>query len=88
MTFSAREMIVKRKSVRTFDGRPLSAADRKQLADYVQALTNPFGVPVDFRLLDAKQHKLSSPVIVGESAYLAAKVRRDRAVRDRLWIQL
>ena len=76
MTFSAREMIVKRKSVRTFDGRPLSAADRKQLEDYVQALTNPFGVPVDFRLLDAKQHKLSSPVIVGESAYLAAKVRR------------
>ena len=29
MTFSAREMIRQRKSVRTFDGKPLSDADSK-----------------------------------------------------------
>lgn len=76
MTFSAKDMILKRKSVRTFDGKPLSDADRKKLEDYINTLTNPFDVPVDFRLLDAKEHKLSSPVIVGENTYLAAKVRR------------
>ncbi len=31
---------------------------------------------MEFRLLDAKEHKLSSPVIVGGDTYLAAKVKR------------
>lgn len=77
MNFSAKEMIRKRKSVRTFDGRPLSDADRKNLEDYIHTLTNPFDVPVEFRLLDAKEHDLSSAVIVGENTYLAAKVKRE-----------
>lgn len=76
MTFSAKDMIRQRKSVRTFDGKPLTVDDRNKLAAYINELSNPFGVPVDFRILDAKEYKLSSPVIVGESAYLAAKVRR------------
>lgn len=63
MTFSAKNMIRQRKSVRTFDGKPLSDEDRKKLEDYINTLTNPFGVPVAFRLLDAKEHHLSSPVI-------------------------
>lgn len=77
MTFSAKDMIRQRKSVRTFDGMSLSDADRKKLEDYINTLTNPFDVPVEFRLLDAKEHNLSSPVIVGENAYLAAKVKRE-----------
>lgn len=77
MTFSAKEMIQKRKSVRTYDGRPLSTEDWNALKDYVGALENPFGVPVEFRLLDAEEHGLTSPVIIGEHAYLAAKVKRE-----------
>ena len=77
MTFSAKDMIRQRKSVRTFDGRSLSDADRKQLEDYINTLTNPFDVPVEFSLLDAKEHNLSSPVIVGENTYLTAKVKRE-----------
>ena len=77
MKFSAKNMIRQRRSVRTFDGKPLSAEDRNKLEEYLGALTNPFDVPVEFRLLDAKAHKLTSPVIVGENLYLAAKVRRE-----------
>lgn len=78
MSFSAKEMIKQRKSVRTFDGKALSEEDRKKLESYVDSLTNPFGVEVDFRLLEAKENQLSSPVIVGEHTYLAAKVKKER----------
>lgn len=69
-------LIRQRRSVRTFDGKPLSAEDRSALEAYTTSLTNPFSVPITFRLLDVKEHGLSSPVIVGADTYLAAKVRR------------
>ena len=65
-----------RKSVRTFDGKPVSAEDREKLEQYIGTITNPFGVPVRFVLLDAKEHGLSSPVLSGESLYVAGKVDR------------
>ena len=70
------DLIRQRRSVRTFDGRALSAEDRSALEAYVASLTNPFSVPICFRLLDAKAYGLSSPVIVGAESYLAAKVER------------
>ena len=76
MTYPVKEMIKKRKSVRTFDGRPLSSQHWKALEEHLGSQTNPFGVPVGFRLLDAKEYGLSSPVILGEEKYLAAKVKR------------
>lgn len=76
MSFSAKELIKKRRSVRTFDGRDLSKEDKSKLENYVNSLENPFGVNVDFRLLDAKENDLSSPVIVGANSYIAAKVKR------------
>jgi nitroreductase len=78
MTFSAKETIRKRKSVRTFTGEPLKNDDRAALEQFARSQTNPFDVPVDFRLLDAKEYGLSSPVIVGAELYLAAKVKRCR----------
>ena len=77
MLFPAKEMIQKRKSVRSFDGAPLRESDRAALVSFTQELVNPFGVPVEFRLLDVKEHGLSSPVIAGAEAYLAAKVKRE-----------
>ena len=76
MNFSAKEMIKLRKSVRTFDGKTLSDEDRKNLEKYIHSLTNPFDIPMDFRLLEAKEHDLSSPVIVGEHTYMTAKVKK------------
>lgn len=78
MSFSAKEMIQKRKSVRSYDGRGLGAKDKAALEQYIQTVSNPFDVPVEFRLLRAKEHKLSSPVIVGEKYYIAAKLSRCR----------
>ncbi len=63
-----------RKSVRTFDGTPVSAEDREKLEQYIRTIENPFGVPVRFVLLDAGTHGLSSPVLSGESLYVAGMV--------------
>ena len=63
-----------RRSVRTYDGRPLEPADREKLEQYMAGITNPFGVPVRFVLLDAEEHHLSSPVLAGETLYVAGLV--------------
>ncbi len=76
MDTSMLDLIRRRRSVRSFEDRPLTEEDKNALEAYVQAVSNPFGVPVRFRLLNAREAGLSSPVIVGEKAYLAAKVER------------
>ena len=76
MQKSVKELVRARRSVRTFDGRPLSEGDLADLTAFVEGTTNPFGVPVEFRVLDAKAHGLSSAAVVGETTYLAAKVGR------------
>ena len=70
------ELILSRKSVRTFEERPISAEDRNRLADYKETISNPFGIPVRFVLLDAKENGLSSPVLSGETMYVAGKVEK------------
>ena len=70
------ELIRSRKSVRTFEERPISAEDRDRLADYKDTISNPFGIPVRFVLLDAKENGLSSPVLSGETMYVAGKVEK------------
>lgn len=67
-------IIKTRKSVRTFDGRSLSKDDKGKLCSYIETITNPYDIPVKFVWLDPKEHGLSSPVIAGEDAYIAAKV--------------
>lgn len=76
MKISVKDIIRRRKSVRTFSGVTLRSEDRQKLEDFLRALNNPFGVPVEFRFLDAKEYVLSSPVIVGAEEYVAAKVSR------------
>ncbi|MBQ7688420.1 MAG: nitroreductase family protein [Clostridia bacterium] len=60
--------------MRSFNGSPLGEKDKHAMQAYIDAQKNPFGVPIVFRLLEAKAYGLSSPVIVGEDTYLAAKV--------------
>ncbi len=76
MIYPVKETIRKRKSVRSFDGRPVSRESYDALAAYVQQPLDPFDAPVTFRLLDAKTHDLSSPVVTGADLYMAAKVSR------------
>ena len=70
------ELIRSRRSVRTFDGRELSAAQRADLCGFMADIPNPWGIPVEFRLLDAKEYGLSSPVLNRAELYAAAKIRR------------
>ena len=73
---SIEEVIARRRSVRTYDGKPLTTEDRRALANMLDKTGNPFGVKVEFRALDAEVHGLKSPAIVGEKLYVAAKVAR------------
>lgn len=77
MNTSVKDIIRRRKSVRTFNGEALRHEDRQKLEEYLKTLENPFGVPVELRFLNAKEHSLSSPVVVGTDLYIAAKVSRE-----------
>ncbi|MCR5546552.1 MAG: nitroreductase family protein, partial [Lachnospiraceae bacterium] len=70
------ELIKSRKSVRTFDGNQISDKDRSSIEEYMKDVPNPFGIPVEFVLLDAEEHNLSSPVLAGEKLYIAGKVEK------------
>ena len=70
------ELIRTRKSVRTYDGSPLSRAHRAELEAFAANIENPFGIPVEFRFLDADAFGLSSPVLTGERLYVGAKVKK------------
>ena len=65
-----------RRSVRTFDGRPLSDEDLARLKETAAKITNPYEGPVTFTFLDATEFNLSSPVIQGEHLYVAGIVPR------------
>ena len=69
------EMAKSRRSVRTFDGKGLEQSVLDNLHEYAKTIENPFSIPVEFLFLNAKEHKLSSPVIVGEEYYISAKVK-------------
>lgn len=68
------DIVMGRKSVRTYDGRNLTPEDRKKIEEYAETITNPFDIKVDFVLMDAEEHDLSSPVLTGEKLYVAGIV--------------
>lgn len=74
---SIKELIKTRKSVRTFNGEPLTQEARDKMEAFFAGAKTPFGVPVTFRMLDAKEHGLSSVVIIGANTYFAAKAPRE-----------
>lgn len=71
------ELVCARKSVRTFDGTPLRQDDCAKLEQYLSHIETPFDIPMEFRMLDAKEHGLSSPVVTGTELYVAGKIKRD-----------
>ena len=68
------ELIRARRSVRTFDGKGLTEEEKAKLLAFASSIENPYGLKVEFRLLDTAEHGLSSPVIAGEKTYIGAKV--------------
>ena len=74
MTFLS--LVRSRRSVRSFDGNALSESELSELLDFARAAENPYGWALKWCLFDAEKTGLSSPVITGEKAYLAAKTAR------------
>ena len=70
------DAIKSRRSVRTFDGTDLRPEEAEKITGFAEKLENPYDIPIEWRLLDAKKHGLSSPVIVGTDTYIAGKMRR------------
>ena len=70
------ETIRKRRSVRTFDGAELRPEDGDRILEYAEKAENPYGIRIAWRLLDAKEYGLSSPVIMGTDTFIAGKMSR------------
>lgn len=72
------KLVELRKSVRTFEERPLSEEDRKEIRDFLECSENPFHVKVEFRFLESLEKSTSLGtygVIKGATSYLAAMVK-------------
>ena len=65
--------IIERKSVRTYDGKNLKPEDLKVLKEYAENIETPFGIPAEFRFLEADKYGLKSPVLSGVNLYVAGK---------------
>jgi nitroreductase len=78
--FPVQETIQKRRSVRTFNGEPLSEKDLESLKSYADAIRNPFGIPVSVHVLetaDNSQRKLGTyGVIKGTTTFLGVTVEK------------
>lgn len=70
------ELVRSRRSVRSFDGRALTEEDMSAVLRCMETAENPYNLPITWRILNAKEDSLSSPVITGTDTYIAGKMRR------------
>ena len=73
---SIQEQIRSRRSVRSFDGRKVEAETLQEILRYAEGVETPYGLPIEWRLLDAKAQNLSCPVVTGTDCFIAGKLRR------------
>lgn len=71
-----------RRSVRTFDGKEISVYLKEKLASFMENVDNPYGIRVEFRLLDPEEHGLTSAVISGAPLYIGAKTARTEHMEE------
>ncbi len=69
------EHIKNRRSVRTFDGRDMNQNDIDKLVSFAKTIENPYKMPVDFKLMSAKEYGLTCPVAVGTDLYVGGKIK-------------
>jgi len=69
------ELIRSRRSVRTYSGSALSPEDLEKLRLYMETIENPYGIPVEFKLLDAKQSGLTCPVVTGTDLFVGGRIK-------------
>ena len=69
------ELIKIRRSVRTYDGRTLDESTKEKLLAFANDIQNPFGIPVNFKFLDAGKDGLVCPVVSGTELYVGGKIK-------------
>ncbi len=70
------KLVRERRSVRSYDERELSADHLEQLRSFMAKIDNPWSIPVKFVLMDAKEHRLTCPVVVGTDLYVGGKISK------------
>jgi nitroreductase len=71
-----------RRSVRTFDGNDVEPEVLKDLEEFAAKIENPYGIPVRFKFLNAKEYGLSSPVLSGEKLYVSAMMKKGKHAEE------
>ena len=67
------ELVRRRRSVRTFDGKEITENDKEKLTLFMEKIENPYGIPVSFKFPDGKSQSFPCPVVVGTDLYVGAK---------------
>lgn len=70
------ELIRNRRSVRTYDGREITQEHKQNLVSFMANIENPYNLPIDFKLMDAKEKGLVCPVVSGTDLYVGGKMKR------------
>lgn len=78
------ELVRGRRSVRTFDGREIGPDELEKLTAFVKQIENPYDIPVEFKLLDAREQELKCPVVSGTKLYIGAKIPRAAHMEEAL----
>ena len=70
--------IKNRKSVRTFDkNKSIDSNLLNEIKEFMDKAQNPYGLKIEWFLLNSEEYKLSSPVIVGEKYYILGKMKKE-----------
>lgn len=70
------ELAKARKSIRTYSSKSIPSELMKELENKIAGSSDPFSIPVSFFILSKDQYDLRSPVLKGETFYLAGKVKK------------
>lgn len=73
---NATQLIKMRKSVRSYDSKPLSDSVKEQLISFVNNSQNPFNIPMEIKFLEAKQYGLVCPVVTGTELFVGGKIEK------------
>lgn len=68
-------LVKSRRSFRTFDGRKISNEDIEKINEFIKNIENPYGIPVEFKLLNTKKDGLTCPVVTGTDIYIGGKIK-------------
>ncbi len=70
------EAMRERRSVRSFDGNEVSEEAVQQILAFAEKTENPYGLPIEWKILSVRKDGLKSPVITGTDCFIAGKMKK------------